>query len=847
MASTEMDSKVGLESSAAATPAVSVRHSTSRRDSIELATLNNDQSQTTVVQSAIDDAAESRREMIALAAVSWTQFMAGWNDGTLGPLIPRIQNYYGVSHIFRIGFIIVSMLFVSACIGFITGAILVIHLTDRYGFGRVLIAGSAFQIVVYSVLSVSPPFPVMCVALVLNGIGMAFQNAQTSAMVISLTKNPGLKMGILQAGYGAGACVAPLIATQFAAKPRWSFYYLVSLGLAITNTLSLSYVFRFRRLPEVLASFGIPEVVHTAEHSQTNKYRQILSLRVVYILAFFCLIYVGAEVTIGGWIVTFLIDTRGGGASAGYVSSGFFAGNDSIAVSSPLLNYHSIQGLMLGRLALIWVNHKVGERRVVYIYSALIIALEFVIWFTPSLILNAVAVSVVGLLLGYVVYAQAFERDVPDRNNRPFYPILMNQSGNMLPAWYVVDRGRQLDRQVGVKPNHSATFAERIYLLQLGASRVGAQKHGVQVMQPLIVSLVILMSLTWAVIPRVNPRELTGLGRSRLLELPNEFPFWVVNPKEKKLIRAVNYEHYSALTVPMRTAVLVSALTGGVVALKWSQTKTVLAFGDSYTFVQGTLGHTGFSFWGDRFNLTITKAQVQTNEIVANITSSDGANWIEMITSCYSGLPSECPRTLWNFAFAGADIDPAILTLHHNYTVDLTEQAPGDCSMAAFFIGINDTGDTSKWTNSLGLSCSWYQITDWTTFWNTELDSYFNAVNKVYQTGLRSFLFLNVPPTDRAPGSTPGRTSQIPNFNSLLAGRVDLFKKDKKDVSVILFDTNTYLNGILNNATQYGFTNTTGFCQCSDPGYFWYNSGHITQRTHRLLADGILKELQKTG
>ncbi|KAG8767714.1 hypothetical protein FRC12_006082 [Ceratobasidium sp. 428] len=362
-----MDSKITLESSAAATPVMSARHSTSRRDSIELATLNYDRPQTSAVQPTANDSAEtveeSRREKIALAVVSWTQFMAGWNDGTLGPLIPRIQNYYGI------GFIEVSMLFVSACIGFITGAVLVVHLTDRYGFGRVLIGGSIFQIAVYSLLSITPPFPVMCVALVFNGIGMAFQNAQTTAMVISFTKNPGLKMGILQAGYGAGACAAPLVATQFATRPRWSFYYLVSLGLAVTNTINLSYVFRFKRLPEVLASFGIPE---------------ILSLRVVYILAFFCLVYVGTEVTIGGWIVTFLIDKRGGGASAGYVSSGFFA------------------GLMLGRLALIWVNQKVGERRVVYLYSALIIVLEFVIWFTPSLIANAVAVSVVGLLLGYV-------------------------------------------------------------------------------------------------------------------------------------------------------------------------------------------------------------------------------------------------------------------------------------------------------------------------------------------------------------------------------------------------------------------------------------------------------------
>lgn len=51
-----------------------------------------------------------------------------------------------------------------------------------------------------------------------------------------------------------------------------------------------------------------------------------MKTRVVHLLAFFILIYVGVEVTIGGWIVTYIIEVRGGGSSAGYISSGFFGG-----------------------------------------------------------------------------------------------------------------------------------------------------------------------------------------------------------------------------------------------------------------------------------------------------------------------------------------------------------------------------------------------------------------------------------------------------------------------------------------------------------------------------------------
>lgn len=76
-----------------------------------------------------------------------------------------------------------------------------------------------------------------------------------------------------------------------------------------------------------------------------NLYHQIMRLKEVHYLAIFSLIYVGVEVSIGGvphphtfganrrliffsagWIVTFIEQKRGGGASAGYISSGFFAG-----------------------------------------------------------------------------------------------------------------------------------------------------------------------------------------------------------------------------------------------------------------------------------------------------------------------------------------------------------------------------------------------------------------------------------------------------------------------------------------------------------------------------------------
>lgn len=64
------------------------------------------------------------------------------------------------------------------------------------------------------------------------------------------------------------------------------------------------------------------------------------------------------EVTLGGWIVTYIINVRGGGPSSGYISSGFFG------------------GLTLGRIGLLWVNRLVGDRSAVIIYGILVMGYD---------------------------------------------------------------------------------------------------------------------------------------------------------------------------------------------------------------------------------------------------------------------------------------------------------------------------------------------------------------------------------------------------------------------------------------------------------------------------------------
>ena len=70
------------------------------------------------------------------------------------------------------------------------------------------------------------------------------------------------------------------------------------------------------------------------------KYKRIFHLPTVHLLALFLFLHIGLEVTISGWIVTFMTE-RHGGPYSGYISSGFWAGST------------------IGRLALIPLTKKV--------------------------------------------------------------------------------------------------------------------------------------------------------------------------------------------------------------------------------------------------------------------------------------------------------------------------------------------------------------------------------------------------------------------------------------------------------------------------------------------------------
>ncbi|KAK7463071.1 hypothetical protein VKT23_007657 [Stygiomarasmius scandens] len=416
----------------------------------------------------------SPREWLYFGALLWSFLLLGWNDGSIGPLLPRIQGAYNV------GYTIVSLLFVVNFIGYIIGAGINIWLNYKFGFGKIMVFGACFSVAAYAIQSSAPPFPVFILSFAFAGFGSALQGAQGNGFVGSLKKSKATKLMLLHAAYGLGAFCSPFLATHFSNLPRWSFHYLSSLTIAVINVGVQSLMFRFKRQEVLLREIGQHEELATAtttvandvekaqlnadsasassaqvEGQNQNLYRQIFAIKAVHYLTAFALIYIGVECSVGSWIVTFIIRERHGGDSAGYISSGFFG------------------GLMLGRVVLILVNKWVGEYLVVYFYMLLAIACEITIWVVPSIIENAIAVSIIGLLIG------------------PIFPIIVGQAVRVLPPKLFTGAVGWI---TGVGVAGSAILPFITGLL--------ATQYGIRSLQPFMVAMMGTMVCIWMLVPK---------------------------------------------------------------------------------------------------------------------------------------------------------------------------------------------------------------------------------------------------------------------------------------------------------------------------------------------------------
>ncbi|EME46056.1 carbohydrate esterase family 16 protein [Dothistroma septosporum NZE10] len=295
----------------------------------------------------------------------------------------------------------------------------------------------------------------------------------------------------------------------------------------------------------------------------------------------------------------------------------------------------------------------------------------------------------------------------------------------------------------------------------------------------------------------------------------------------------------------------------------WSGISHMFVFGDSYTT-------TGFEVNGTQ----PSAANPFGNPPYPGYTSSNGPNWIDFLTTTWN---QSFVETI-NLAYGGATVDGALIPPYLPTVLSVRQQVNDDYlpsyathpetfdwrskdTLFAIFIGINDVGNAYGWSNS-------------TVVFDKVLTEYAGLVDKLYQSGAKNFLFLEVPPVDRSPlTQAAGSSAQsiekeaIASWNDRVAHIAQNLSTTHQDATTFVFDTNALFTQVLNKPSSYKETspykNTTGYCEAYENGtpswytkydnctyavdeYFWLNTLHPTFRMHNVTAKQIAKQLSDT-
>ncbi|RMZ75340.1 hypothetical protein DV738_g5530, partial [Chaetothyriales sp. CBS 135597] len=390
--------------------------------------------------------------------------LMGMNDAATGALIPYIEKDY------NIGYAIVSLLFITYALGYVAAAPLVGMLDARLGRSRLFMLSQVFSCIAYLTLVFTPPFPAVVIAFLFQGFSFAIFLSVTNSWIVNLL-NGTVLLGCCHGIYGVGGIVSPLIATAIVSHGAlWSRFYLISLATAAISIPCLGWAYHGF---EQEAPVQLLTVLERTASRQQQEQQGLMSTKKKPLLmkslkdkttllgAIFIFFYQGSEVAISGWVISYLIQHRGGAPSqVGNVTAGFWG------------------GITLGRFVLTPLAYKLGEKRSVLGLSIAAAVFQALVWAIPNVISNAVAVSLVGLFLG------------------PVYPCATAVFSKLWPNDIQIT-GLSLVTSMGSSGGAFIPFLTGLM----------AQKLTTVVLHPIVLFSFAVMIISWLLLPKIQKRS----------------------------------------------------------------------------------------------------------------------------------------------------------------------------------------------------------------------------------------------------------------------------------------------------------------------------------------------------
>ncbi|KAF7374855.1 hypothetical protein MSAN_00371500 [Mycena sanguinolenta] len=163
----------------------------------------------------------------------------------------------------------------------------------------------------------------------------------------------------------------------------------------------------------------------------------------------------------------------------------------------------------------------------------------------------------------------------------------------------------------------------------------------------------------------------------------------------------------------------------------------------------------------------------------------DEPNWVGHLITNYA--PAS-PLVVYDYAMGGARVGLVKIQIETMFKVQLGEET-----------------DWAPWTAKDTLFITWVGINDaaWSSEHGDNLKTLFDAQETLYNTGARNYLFINVPPIDRAPAK--GYAENYINWNTALTDAATQFAAAHPDATVLIYSAWDTFTALLDDPASHGF------------------------------------------
>lgn len=355
----------------------------------------------------------------------------------------KFEKYYNISYD------IVSYTFLLGFTGYLLAAFTSEFIHRFVGRWGTVTLGGLLQTCCYINAFLKPHFALLVVGYSISGFGNGLLEASLNAWAGNLNNNNEM-LGLLHGFYGLGGILSPSIATKLLLKGyQWNELYLYLMSVSICSSILAFYAFSGdtaqkynedyaksmqrhyensstseddettqlisdnnnnnnniqenivnSHVTDTLLEMDAAAAIEKSTHGNMSALEATISSPLAIVISLALFVYVAAETTVGGWIVTFMIDVRHGDEKAmGYASTAYW------------------MGMTVGRMGLSFITGRGSKEELFFLaYTVLSLIATLVFWLVPSLEVSMICSPLIGFFTAplYPTAMVVFLRKFPE-------------------------------------------------------------------------------------------------------------------------------------------------------------------------------------------------------------------------------------------------------------------------------------------------------------------------------------------------------------------------------------------------------------------------------------------------